>query len=52
MVKGKCTYGVLMGKPEERRPLGTPRHRWIFDKWDGAMTGLIWLRLRARCWLL
>jgi hypothetical protein len=22
------TYGVLMGAPEEREPLGRPRHRW------------------------
>jgi hypothetical protein len=21
-------YRVLMGKPEEKRPLGRPRHRW------------------------
>ena len=21
-------YGALMGKPEGRRPLGIPRHRW------------------------
>ena len=21
-------YRVLVGKPEERRPLGRPRHRW------------------------
>jgi hypothetical protein len=23
------TYGVLMGKPEGKRPLGRPRHRWV-----------------------
>ena len=22
-------YRVLLGKPEERRPLGRPRHRWV-----------------------
>jgi len=22
------TYRVLVGKPEEKRPLGRPRHRW------------------------
>jgi len=22
-------YRVLVGKPEERRPLGRPRHRWM-----------------------
>jgi hypothetical protein len=23
------TYGVLAGKPEGKRPLGRPRHRWV-----------------------
>ena len=33
-------YRVLMGKPEGKRPFGSPRHRWednitwIFRKWD------------------
>jgi len=22
------TYGVLVGRPEGKRPLGRPRHRW------------------------
>jgi hypothetical protein len=22
-------YRVLVGKPEGKRPLGTPRHRWV-----------------------
>ena len=22
-------YGILVGKPEGRRPLGRPRHRWV-----------------------
>jgi hypothetical protein len=40
-----------VGRLEERRPLGRPRHRgmiilkWIFKMWDGAWTGLIWLRI-------
>jgi len=25
---GVCAYRVLVGKPEEQRPLGRPRHRW------------------------
>ena len=25
---GRGGYGVLLGKPEEKRPLGRPRHRW------------------------
>jgi len=42
---------VLVGKPEEKSPLGRTRRRWednikiIFRKWDvGAWTGVIWLR--------
>jgi hypothetical protein len=44
-------YSVLVGKPEGKRPLERPRHRWednikwIFKKWDGAWSGLLWLRL-------
>jgi hypothetical protein len=22
-------YRILVGKPEEKRPLGRPRHRWV-----------------------
>jgi hypothetical protein len=34
-------HSVLVGKPEGRKPLGIPRHRWgiilkwSFEKWDG-----------------
>jgi hypothetical protein len=28
MGEGKVVYRVLVGKPEGRRPLGRPRHRW------------------------
>jgi hypothetical protein len=34
---------VLVGKPEGKKPLGTPRHSWddnvkmILKKWDGGM---------------
>jgi hypothetical protein len=27
----KGAYRVLMGKPEVKRPLGRPRHRWEDD---------------------
>jgi hypothetical protein len=44
-------YRVLVGKPEGRRPLGTPRRRWEDNiKMDiqelvwGAWAELIWLR--------
>jgi hypothetical protein len=38
--KRRGEYGVLVGKAEEKRPLGRPRRRWednikmIFRKWD------------------
>jgi hypothetical protein len=28
MGEGRSVYRVLVGKPEEKRPLGRPRHRW------------------------
>jgi len=28
MEEGRVVYRVLVGKPEGRRPLGRPRHRW------------------------
>jgi hypothetical protein len=43
---------ILVGKPEGKRPLGTPRNgwvdniKWILKTYDGvARTGLIWLRI-------
>jgi len=27
-------YRVLLGKPEGRRPLGRPRHRWVDIRMD------------------
>ena len=48
MGASKGTYKVLVGKPEERRPLRRPRHRWEYNikmdhrKWDG---GIYWIDL-------
>ena len=28
MGEGRGVYRVLLGKPEEKRPLGRPRRRW------------------------
>jgi hypothetical protein len=28
MGEGRCAYGVLVGQPEGKRPLGIPRRRW------------------------
>jgi hypothetical protein len=43
------TDSVLKRKFQGNRPVGKPRVdgriilKWIFEKWDGAWTGLIWL---------
>jgi len=29
MSEERGLYRVLVGKPEARRPLGRPRHRWV-----------------------
>jgi len=31
MVERRDVYRVLVGKPEGRRPLGRPKHRWEDD---------------------
>ena len=28
MIERRGLYGVLVGKPEGKRPIGRPRHRW------------------------
>jgi hypothetical protein len=42
-------YGVLVGKPEGKRPLGRPRHRWEvgirMDLRDIGLGGVDWSRL-------
>jgi hypothetical protein len=50
---------ILMGKPEEKRPLGKPRRRWKNIKtdiqevgWGVAWTGLIWFRIGTVCGVL
>ena len=46
MGEERGVYRVLLGKPEGRRPLGRPRHRWVDNirmdlrRWDvGIWTG-------------
>jgi hypothetical protein len=29
MLEKRNAYRILVGKPEGKRPLGTPRHRWM-----------------------
>jgi hypothetical protein len=44
MGEKKDVYGILVGKPERNRPLGTPRHRWVDNiKW-------IWKRYDGMGW--
>ena len=52
MGEGRGVHKVLVGKPEGKRPLESPRRRWednikwIFRKWEGVVgTGWSWLRL-------
>jgi hypothetical protein len=60
MVNGRGVYRVLVGRPDGKRPLGRPRHRYrriilrcVFRKWDvGVLTGLSWLRIETGGWHL
>jgi hypothetical protein len=54
MKENRSAYRILVGKPEGKRPLGRPRHRWVDNitmdlreiGWDGVdWIGLIWLRI-------
>jgi hypothetical protein len=52
MGERRGAYRILVGRPERRRPLGWPRHRWEDNiKMDlqevewGAWSGLIRLRI-------
>jgi hypothetical protein len=50
MGEGRNVYRVLVGKPEGKRPLDRPRHRWEDRiKLDlgggGGWSGSIWLRI-------
>jgi hypothetical protein len=48
--RGRRTYGEMTGfwwGNLTDRVDGMIVLRWIFKKWDGAWTGLIWLRMEA-----
>jgi hypothetical protein len=52
MVAKRGVCRILVGKPEGKRPLGRPRHRWednikmyLQEVGWRAWTGLIWLRI-------
>ena len=57
--ESRCVYRVLVGKPEEKRPLGRRRRRWEdnikMDLQEVECRGLDWIELaedRDRWWAL
>jgi len=59
MVERRSIYRVLVGKPEEKRPLRRPRHRWEdnikTDFQKVVCRGMEWIELaqdRDRWWAL
>jgi hypothetical protein len=59
MGEGRGMYRVLVGKPEGKRPLGRPRHRWEdnikMDLQEVGCGGMEWIGLaqdRDRWWAL
>ena len=44
---GRCVYGVLVGNPEEKKPLGRTRRRWEdninMDLQEVACGGMDWI---------
>jgi hypothetical protein len=49
MEEGRGVYGVLVGRPEGKRPLGRPRRRWEnnikMDLREIGMDGTNWIQL-------
>jgi len=49
MGDGRGVYKVLVGKPEGKRPLGRPRHRWDdnikMDLQEVGCGGMDWIEL-------
>jgi hypothetical protein len=44
-----CSYRIFVGKPEEKRPLGRPRRRWVgnvkMDLREIGWDGMDWIDL-------
>jgi hypothetical protein len=51
MAERKGVYRILVGRPEGRRPLGRPWHRWKDIKMD-LRDGMDWIQLAQDrdCW--
>jgi hypothetical protein len=49
MGEKRNAYRILVGKPEGRRPLGRPRHRWVdnikMDLTEIGLDGMDWVDL-------
>jgi hypothetical protein len=49
MWEKKNAYGILVGKPEGKRPLGRPRRRWVdninIDLREIGWDGMDWIDL-------
>jgi hypothetical protein len=49
MMKRRGPYGVWVGRPQGKRPLGRPRRRWEnnikMDLQEVGWTELVWLRI-------
>jgi hypothetical protein len=49
MGEGRGVYRVLVGRPEGKRPLGRPRHRWEdnikMDLREIGINGVNWIQL-------
>jgi hypothetical protein len=45
----EVAYKVLVGKPDRKRPLETPKHRWenniTMDHKETSMEGVDWIEL-------
>ena len=59
MGERRGVYGVLVGKPEDKRPLGRPRSRWednikmdLMEVGCGVWSGSSWLRIGTGDWHL
>jgi hypothetical protein len=53
MGEGRGVYGALVGRPEGKRPLGRPRHRWEgnteMDLREVGIDGANWIQLAGFC---